>query len=69
MSLTLPVINAARAVWLVVAGEDKAQAVAASVAATDDRDLPASCVHGRQETVWWLDEAAAHGVADPPDRG
>lgn len=67
VSLTLPVINAARAVWLVVAGEDKAEAVAASVAATDDRDLPASCVHGRQETVWWVDEAAASQVPDQAD--
>ncbi|MGC5585726.1 6-phosphogluconolactonase [Ornithinimicrobium sp. W1665] len=62
VSLTLPAINAARAVWLVVAGPDKAEAVAASLDATDDHDLPASCVHGRQETVWWVDEAAAAQV-------
>lgn len=59
VTLTLPALNAARAVWLVVAGADKAEAVARSRAASDDRSLPASCVHGREETVWWLDEAAA----------
>lgn len=56
VSLTLPAINAARAVWLVVAGADKAEAVRVSL---DDGPLPAARVAGTGETVWWVDEAAA----------
>jgi glucose-6-phosphate dehydrogenase assembly protein OpcA len=61
VTLTLPALSSASAVWLMVAGEDKAQAVARARAATDDPQVPASCVRGRHETVWWLDEAAASG--------
>jgi glucose-6-phosphate dehydrogenase assembly protein OpcA len=64
ITLTLPAINAARAVWLVVAGEDKAEAVAAALDATDDPRLPASCVRGRHETRWWVDAAAAARIED-----
>lgn len=59
LSLTVPAINAAERVWLVVAGADKAKAVAAARATRDDPHLPASWVRGTQETVWWLDSAAA----------
>ncbi|WP_114906337.1 6-phosphogluconolactonase [Ornithinimicrobium murale] len=59
LSLTVPVINGADRVWLVVAGADKAEAVTAARAATDDPHLPASWVRGTRETVWWLDDAAA----------
>ncbi|USQ78276.1 6-phosphogluconolactonase [Ornithinimicrobium faecis] len=59
LSLTVPAINAAERVWLVVAGADKAEAVAAARDARDDPHLPASWVRGTRETVWWLDEAAA----------
>ncbi|MFX0538714.1 6-phosphogluconolactonase [Ornithinimicrobium sp. Y1847] len=59
VTLTLPAINAGRAVWLVVSGADKADAVARSLAAREDHEVPASCVRGTSATVWWLDEAAA----------
>lgn len=59
LSLTVPAISAADRVWFVVAGADKAEAVAAARAATKDPHLPASWVRGTRETVWWLDEAAA----------
>lgn len=59
LSLTVPAINAAERVWFVVAGADKAEAVAAARAAHNDPHLPASWVRGTRETVWWLDEAAA----------
>ncbi len=60
ISLTYPALNAARAVWFVVAGPDKADAVRAAVAEDADRwDTPASGARGLEETVWWLDEAAA----------
>lgn len=59
LSLTVPTICAAERVWFVVAGADKAEAVAASRDTHDDPHLPASWVRGTRETVWWLD-AAAH---------
>ncbi|GGK74682.1 6-phosphogluconolactonase [Ornithinimicrobium pekingense] len=59
VTLTLPALAQASAVWLLVAGADKAEAVALARGTRDDPQVPASCVRGRHETVWWLDEAAA----------
>jgi len=63
ISLTYPTINAARHVWFMVAGSEKADAVHAALSAgADSWDTPASGAHGTEETVWWLDEAAAARV-------
>lgn len=59
ISLTLPAIRAAREVWLLAAGEDKAQAVARALSATDRSQAPAAGARGRDGTLWLLDEAAA----------
>ena len=59
ISLTFPALNAAREVWLMIAGADKADAVRAASGSTDRTAHPASGVHGRERTIWWLDEAAA----------
>lgn len=59
VSLTLPALNRSRAVWFVVAGEEKADAVRRSLAGGDVATAPASGVVGSEETVWWLDRAAA----------
>ncbi|MEP9392544.1 6-phosphogluconolactonase [Gordonia sp. VNQ95] len=64
ITLTLPVVNRSRAVWFLVAGADKAQAVAAAHAGADPADWPCAGAHGTEETVWFLDHAAA---ADLPD--
>ena len=64
VTLTVPALSSARAVWMVVSGEDKAQAVSKALAARDDHDLPASCVRGQGETVWWLDASAASAARD-----
>jgi 6-phosphogluconolactonase len=60
MSITLPVINAARQVLFVVAGADKAAAVRS--VRDGSRDLPAGRVHARS-TLWLLDAAAADKAA------
>lgn len=57
VSLTLPALNRARAVWFLVSGAEKAQAVALALAG--DPALPAARVRGRWETRWLLDAAAA----------
>jgi 6-phosphogluconolactonase/glucosamine-6-phosphate isomerase/deaminase len=59
VSLTLPALLQARATWLLVGGKDKADAVAASIATSDDPGHPASWVRGTEDTTWWLDEEAA----------
>ena len=60
VSLTFDCLNRTREVWFLVAGPDKADAVAAALAPDADRwDVPASGVRGSVATHWLLDEAAA----------
>jgi 6-phosphogluconolactonase len=61
--LTYPALNNSSAVWFLVSGADKADAVARALApagATDE--TPARGVHGREETVWLLDAHAASNL-------
>ncbi|VXB34587.1 6-phosphogluconolactonase [Citricoccus sp. K5] len=67
LSLTVEALHTAERLWFVVAGADKAEAVAAVRQARDGKTTdaarwPASVVSGRDDTVWWLDEAAAGQV-------
>lgn len=59
VSLTLPAIESADEVWLVVAGADKAGAVRRALAGADPTQVPAAAVRGRSRTLWLLDVAAA----------
>lgn len=60
ISLTFSALNHTRAVWFLVSGEGKAEAVARALApAPDVHELPATGVHGHDETVWFLDEGSA----------
>jgi 6-phosphogluconolactonase len=63
ISLTLPALNRSRAVWFLVSGDDKADAVARALSGDEPDlavlDLPAVGVHGTTETVWFLDKASA----------
>lgn len=59
ISLTFAALNRTRAVWFLVSGAEKAEAVARSRADLDLHGAPASGVTGTDETIWWLDEAAA----------
>lgn len=62
ISLTLPALNHARSVWLLVSGDGKAEAVARALAGATPDEIPAAGVHGTDETVWLLDDAAASGI-------
>ena len=65
VSLTFECLARSRKVWLMVAGAEKADAVAAALTPGADRwDVPASGVHGTESTVWWLDDAAAAHLPD-----
>lgn len=65
ISLAMATIRSADEVWLVVAGTDKARAVATALAGTGA--APAAAAQGTQATRWFLDEAAASGL--PADMG
>ncbi|KRE63953.1 6-phosphogluconolactonase [Arthrobacter sp. Soil736] len=62
ISLTLPAINTAAEVWMVVAGEDKAGAVGLALAGANPVQVPAAGPAGRSRTLWLIDENAAARV-------
>ncbi|HEY6739941.1 MAG TPA: 6-phosphogluconolactonase [Actinopolymorphaceae bacterium] len=66
ISLTWQAINAAREVWLLVAGAEKASAVQLALGGAGRMQIPAAGVRGRQRTLWLLDRAAAKDL--PPTR-
>jgi 6-phosphogluconolactonase len=55
-TLTLPTLNTADEVWIMAAGEGKADAVATALSGGP---VPAAMVHGITATRWLLDRAAA----------
>lgn len=59
ISLTLPAIRAAREVWLLAAGGDKAEAAAIALSGAGEIQAPAAGAYGRSRTLWLLDAAAA----------
>ncbi|WP_345469477.1 6-phosphogluconolactonase [Glutamicibacter ectropisis] len=59
VSLTMGTINTAREVWLIVAGADKAPALAAAAHEINEVTVPASAVHGTEATRWIIDRAAS----------
>ena len=63
LTLTLPVLNAARQVAFLVSGTDKSAALHAVFAAgpAGDPAYPASMVHPREGSLHWLVDRAAAG--------
>jgi 6-phosphogluconolactonase len=59
VTLTLPAIRAAREVWLLAAGEDKAEAAEIALSGAGEIQSPAAGAYGRARTLWLLDKAAA----------
>ena len=59
LSLSLAVINAAREVWLIAGGAEKANAVCQ--ARREGSTLPAALARGTRRTLWLVDAAAATG--------
>ncbi len=62
ISLTFDAINRARNVWLVVAGEDKAEALASAWSDVPPDVTPAAHAHGNESTLWLVDVAATRDV-------
>lgn len=65
ITMTRPVINASKRVWMVIAGADKASALGLALAGASYASVPAAGAKGRKRTVFFVDEAAAAKV--PPD--
>jgi 6-phosphogluconolactonase len=65
VTLTRPVINGSRRVWLVLAGTDKAAALGLALAGASYASVPAGGAKGRRRTIFFVDEAAASQV--PPE--
>ncbi|GAB2473546.1 6-phosphogluconolactonase [Xylanimonas ulmi] len=59
VSLTFEAIDAAREVWVVAAGAEKAEQAAAALAGEPTAEVPAAGVRGVSRTLWLLDTAAA----------
>ena len=62
VSMGFSAISAAREVWLVVAGAEKAPAVAMALSGAGRVQVPAAGAEGRTQTLWLLDEAAASAL-------
>jgi 6-phosphogluconolactonase len=67
LTLTIPVINAARAVTFLVAGEDKAEALKEVLEGdADPRAYPAKFIRPEGgDLTWMVDRAAASALRDP----
>ncbi|WP_374312771.1 6-phosphogluconolactonase [Microbacterium sp.] len=65
VSMTRPVINSSKRVWMVLSGADKASALGLALAGASYASVPAAGAKGRKRTVFFVDEAAAANV--PPE--
>lgn len=64
ISLTFGAIQAAREVWILASGVEKAEAVARALAGEPADKIPAAGARGRQATLFLLDAAAASDLPD-----
>ncbi|BDV30464.1 6-phosphogluconolactonase [Microbacterium terricola] len=62
VSLTRPVINSSKRVWLVLSGHDKASALGLALAGAAYPTVPAAGAKGTRSTVFFVDAAAAEQV-------
>nr|WP_314846026.1 6-phosphogluconolactonase [uncultured Microbacterium sp.] len=63
VTLTRPVLNSSKRVWLVLTGTDKASALGLALAGASYTSVPAAGAKGRKRTVFFVDEAAASEVS------
>src|SRR5690606_22151568 len=64
LSLTLPVLNSARFVWLCLSGADKAPALGLALAGANVAEVPVAGAKGRDKTVFLIDRAASAEVPE-----
>jgi len=59
VSFTRPTLMQCEELWMIAAGAEKASAVARAITGGDPSRTPASNLHGRRATLWFVDAAAA----------
>lgn len=64
ITLTRPVINTSKRVWMVLSGADKASALGLALAGASYESVPAAGAKGRKRTVFFVDRAAAAEVPE-----
>lgn len=62
LSLTLPALNSADRIWMVLAGAEKASALGLALAGASEDEVPVAGVQGRKRTVFFVDQQAAAQV-------
>lgn len=62
VSLTRPVLNSSKRVWMVLSGTDKAAALGLALAGASYESVPAAGAKGRKRTVLFVDRDAATDV-------
>jgi 6-phosphogluconolactonase len=65
ITMTRPVINSSKRVWLMLSGTDKASALGLALAGASYASVPAAGAKGRKRTTFFVDQAAASQV--PPE--
>jgi 6-phosphogluconolactonase len=65
ITMTRPVLNSSKRVWLVLSGTDKAAALGLALAGASYASVPAAGAKGRKRTTFFVDQAAASQV--PPE--
>ncbi|KJQ55565.1 6-phosphogluconolactonase [Microbacterium sp. SA39] len=63
VTLTRPVLNSSKRVWLVLTGADKASALGLALAGASYSSVPVAGAKGRKRTVFFVDESAASEVS------
>ncbi|MGH3095463.1 MAG: 6-phosphogluconolactonase [Streptosporangiales bacterium] len=64
ISLTLPSIQAAREVWVLASGQEKADAVRLALSGAGPVQVPGAGARGRSRTLFLVDDAAASRLPD-----
>lgn len=65
VTMSRPVINSSKRVWMVISGPDKAAALGLALAGASYASVPAAGAKGSKRTIFFVDEAAASQV--PPE--
>jgi 6-phosphogluconolactonase len=64
LTLTFPAIQAAREVWVLVSGGEKAEAVRLALSGASQAQVPVAGARGREQTLFLLDREAAAKLPD-----
>lgn len=62
LTMTIPLLNRATRVWMVVAGADKAAAMGLALADMNPAEVPAAGLHGTQSTKIFIDQELANAL-------